>query len=258
MSAPLWLFASAFAGLAVAAPAAARPLDQVRESGTIELCANPNALPFSAKQGERRGFQIEMGDALAKQLGVALQIGWVVTQFDASRTDCDLVLDAIAIPEAQGETRLKLSKSYRRSGIVLAVRADNPALHALGDIDRAAKVGVMPGSMAAMWLGKRGVHTSPNVFEDGLLDEVASGEVVAAAVTPTSIGFYNSAHPDRPMRLVDAFAREPDLAWNVAVGMVKPDPALTDAVNAALDRLLADGTIRRIYASYGVELLPPR
>jgi len=242
---------------ASAGSAASRPLSQVEESGTIALCAHPNALPFSAKNGERHGFQIEMGEALAKALGVTLTRNWVITGFDVNRADCDMVLDAIADPEAQGETRLKLSKPYRRSGVALAVLASNQSINAANDLNARTKVGVLPGSMVAMWLNHHGIHTTPNVFEDGLLDEVANGEEPAAAVTPTAIAFYNQTHTDHPMRVVDAFAKEPDLNWNVAVGLVKPDEALVDAVNAALDKLLTDGAIARIYAGYGLQLRPP-
>ena len=49
-----------------------------------------------------------------------------------------------------------------------------------------------------------------------------------------------------------------DLNWNVAVGMVRPDDALREAVDAALDRLRDDGTIDRIYGRYGVVLQAPR
>ena len=45
----------------------------------------------------------------------------------------------------------------------------------------------------------------------------------------------------------------PELRWEVAVGMRNADDALVAAVNTALDRILADGTVSRIYASYGIE-----
>jgi len=52
---------------------------------------------------------------------------------------------------------------------------------------------------------------------------------------------------------VRAQDNEPELRWNVAVGLRRADDALLDAVNAALKALLDDGTIRTIYARYGIE-----
>jgi ABC-type amino acid transport substrate-binding protein len=54
-----------------------------------------------------------------------------------------------------------------------------------------------------------------------------------------------------------AFASVPELNWAVAVGMRKADDALVDSINAALGKLLADGTVQRIYAGYGIELHAP-
>ena len=50
----------------------------------------------------------------------------------------------------------------------------------------------------------------------------------------------------------------PDLAWNVAVGLRRPDDAMREAIDAALDRLSDDGTIAQIYGRYGVSVQRPR
>lgn len=249
---------SALAALVLSIPAVARPLDQVKESGAIVLCAHPNALPFSAKDGARHGFQLELGAAIAREIGVGFDTHWTVSAHDLNRADCDFVLDAIAVPEAQDESHLTLSKPYGASGIALAVRGDNQTIQAFGDLARAGKVGILPGSMAAMYLGQHGVRTSPAGFESDLLDEVAAGELAGAAVTPTAIGFYNEQHAGRPMKALALFAAVPDLNWNVAAGIAKPDAALVAAIDAALDKLNAAGRVKAIYAAYGVTLPPPR
>jgi polar amino acid transport system substrate-binding protein len=109
-----------------------------------------------------------------------------------------------------------------------------------------------------MMLSKRGVQTSPFGFEDEIMDALAKGEIDAAAVTPAAIGWFNQAHPDARVRRIPAFEDDPDLNWNVAVGMVSPDEKLRQGVDAALEALLADGTLARIYARYNVELQPPK
>lgn len=243
--------------LSCAVPAIARPLSQIKESA-LTLCANPNALPFSAKNGAKRGFQIDLASALAKAIGVELDIHWVISGIDRSRADCDVIVDAIADDEVLDDAHLKASKPYRRSGVALAVRADNAKIASLADIREGMKIGVLPGSLAAKILIERKIQTYPAMFEDELLDGVASGEIAAAAVTPTAIGYYNLTHPSQSIRVVDAFVGIHDLNWNVAIGLVKPDAALTTAINAALDKLLAAGTVKAIYARYGVILMPPK
>ena len=241
-----------------AAPAAARELAEIKASGTVVLCAHPNSLPFASKDGARHGFQVELGEALARQLGVTLTRDWVVTRYDLFRAACDIVIDSIADRQAQEESGLQLSKPYRRSGVALAVRAEDTRTRSLDDLGGRRKVGVLTSSIAAMTLDKRGIETVPGLFEDEMLAMLVKGEIDAAAVTPTSTGYYNLRHPKAKLRIVHVFDGEPDLSWNVAVGMRRPDAALRQAIDDALTRLIADGTMKRVYARYGVELLPPR
>lgn len=240
----------------LAASAAARGLAEVKASGTIALCAHPNSLPFASKDGRRHGFQVELAEALAQQLGVTLTRDWIITRYDLFRAQCDIVMDSIADPEAQQQSGLQLSKPYRRSGVALALGVGDKT-HSLDDLAH-RKVGVLTSSIAAMTLNKRGIDTVPGLFEDELLAMLAKGEVDAAAVTPTSIGYYNLRHPEAKLRLAYVFDGQPDMSWNVAVGMRRPDAELRQAIDDALTRLLADGTVKRVYAHYGVEVLPPR
>jgi polar amino acid transport system substrate-binding protein len=241
-----------------ATPAGARALADIKASGTIVLCAHPSSLPFAKKDGTRHGFQVEMADALAKQLGVMLGEDWVITRFDLNRTQCDVVMDSIVDPEAQEGSGLQLSKPYRRSGVVLALRGDDTRTRSLDDLGGKRKIGVLASSLAAMTIDQRGIDTVPSLFEDEALAMLVKGEVDAAAVSSTSIGYYNLRHPGAKLRLLAAFDDNPELSWNVAVGMRRPDAALRAAVDDALDRLVADGTVKRIFAHYGVVLQPPQ
>ena len=94
---------------------------QFATSGVLGLCAHPNSLPFANKAGDPPGFQIELGNALARELGVSLRPDWIITQYQMRSAGCDILLDVIADREAQGETRLRISKPYYRTGVALAV-----------------------------------------------------------------------------------------------------------------------------------------
>src|SRR5579883_1680249 len=107
----------AIAALARGSAAQARSLDAVRESGVLGLCAHPNSLPFASKAGDPPGFQVELGQALARELGVSLRLDWIITQYQMRSAGCDIVLDVIADREAQGETNLRISKPYYRTGV---------------------------------------------------------------------------------------------------------------------------------------------
>jgi ABC-type amino acid transport substrate-binding protein len=249
--------AVAFAQFACAPDLGARPLSSIKERGHLLVCANPNALPFAAKKGERRGVQLELAQALADQLGVALEVGWVVFPNQIFAVDCDIVLDSIVDAEAQGERRVKLSRPYQQSGVALAFRSGVAPVADYAQLKPGLRIGTMVSSIARVYLGKRDIATIPFTFEDEMMEALGKGEIDVAAVSPATIGFYNLTHPDTPAKATMAFAGVPELNWAVAVGMRKADDALVDSINAALGKLLADGTVQRIYAGYGIELHAP-
>jgi polar amino acid transport system substrate-binding protein len=242
---------------ALTSPVHARSLEAIRSSGVISLCAHPNSLPFASKAGDPPGFQIELGQALARQLGVSLRPDWIITQYQMRSAGCDIVLDVIADPEAQGETHLKISTPYYRTGVALAVPTSSQ-LASFKNLNEHTKVGVQVGSVAAMIIGQRQVPTSTFGFEIDSLEALANHEVDAAAVTPTMAAYYNLTHPEKAVRILGFDESEPNLSWNVAVGMVRPDDSLREAIDHALERLRADGTIDKIYGHYGVTLQKPR
>src|SRR3974390_2284406 len=239
----------ALAAVGLTGPAQARSLDAIRESGVLGLCAHPNSLPFASKAGDPPGFQVELGQALAHELGVSLRLEWIITQYQMRSAGCDIVLDIIADREAQGETNLRISKPYYRTGVALAVPQASQ-LTSFKSLDEHTKVGVQVGSGAAMIIGQRHVPTSTFGFEIDSLDALANHEIDAAAVTPTAAGYFNLTHPDQAGRILDRDESEADLNWNVAVGMVRPDDALRAAIDAALAKLRDDGTLERIYRRY--------
>src|SRR6516164_9079687 len=238
-------------------PVEARSLDTIRSLGAIGLCAHPNSLPFASKAGDPPGFQIELGNALARELGVSLRLDWIITQYQMRSAGCDIVLDVIADREAQGETNLRISQPYYRTGVTLTVPSTSK-LTSYKSLDEHTKVGVQVGSVAAMIISQRHVPTSTFGFEVDSLEALANHEIDAAAVTPTAAAYYNLTPPEKAVRILDLDENEADLNWNVAVGMVRPDERLRDAIDRALERLRADGTVDRIYGRYGIALQPPK
>ena len=247
-----WTCALAFA-LALAAPAShARTLAEVQARGILSMCANPDALPYASNKPDTPGFQIEIGRALAQSLGVKLQVDWIVPRMRAGLVDCDMLLDTIVDPGlARGP--LKLSHAYQRSGVALALPRASDAIQRFSDVAPGKRVGVMVNSVASMLLNQRGLYTVPYAFESEMIADLASGGLDACAVSPASIAYYIRTHPDAGLRYTHAYDTQPELAWTVAVGLRRSDDALVDAINLALDRMIRDGTLARIYATYGVD-----
>ena len=87
----------------------------------ISLCAHPNALPFASRKDDPPGFQIELARAIAGQLGVALDVAWVVSPIQYRSAECDIIMDTIVDEQLQAEGRVRVSKPYHHSGVALAL-----------------------------------------------------------------------------------------------------------------------------------------
>ena len=240
------------AGLPCAHPSAARTLAEVKALGAISMCANPDALPFASDRADAPGFQIELGREIAKALGVSLTTEWILPRRRASIVNCDMLFDRVNDPEAY-EGPIQLSRPYHKSSIALGLAPGASPVRDYREIETGRKVGVLINSLASVVLGKRGVSTSPYVFESDLVADLLKGDLYGGAVSSNTLSYYIFSHPDAGLRLVRAFEGEPELTWEVSVALRRSDAALLDAVNTALSTLLADGTITRIYARYGIE-----
>jgi polar amino acid transport system substrate-binding protein len=256
-------YAGALGGIALVAlalslslPAQARSLEEVKARGRISLCGHPDALPFASEKADPPGFQVEIGRAIAEQLGVSLEMLWIKPRYRANLVNCDMMLDNIS-DQSLYEGKLLLSRPYHRTGIALGVNGQFADVKAFDDFKPGQKIGVMVGSLAQTVLGKRGLTTSPYAFEEDMLEDLAKGDLAGAAVSPGRLAWYIRNHPASGVRLVHAYDGEPQLAWSVAAGFRKSDQALVDSVNAVLGRLLEDGTIAGIYQKYGLEHRAP-
>ena len=237
------------------ASADARSLETVLERGALTLCASPNALPFASKSGPVPEFQIELGEKIAEQLGVKLTREWVISAIQYRRADCDLVLDVIArkdTPPAGGAGITPLPSQRRRArgaGRFVRLVAGQPRLRSTRR---------STGRLAGLHDARQGRHRHLSVRIRDIVAALANREIEAAAVTPMTVGWFNLHHVDKPLRLISAFDSDQDLNWNIAAGLLRPDDRLQARVDAAIEALLADGTIARIYARYGITLRPPQ
>lgn len=244
-----WVASLAACGCAFAV---ARPLAEVQMAKQLSLCANPNALPFAAERGELPGFQIEIARALAQRMGLELQVLWIVPRYRAVTVDCDMLMDTILSPGVE-QRGLRPSLPYNVSGVGLVFAPGQPTVPDYKSLRAGTRVGVMMNSLASLVVSRTGAAMVPFGFEDDMMEAVAHGEVQAGAVSLATAGYYNLRHSSQPLTVVRAQDSEPDLRWNVAVGLRRADDALLDAVNAALKALLDDGTIGSIYTRYGIE-----
>jgi ABC-type amino acid transport substrate-binding protein len=216
-------------------------------------------LPFSSQDHTLPGVQLEIATALAKLLEVPLHVEWIVYTYHARRTNCDAIIGSI-VPGDQGDKDKRpgpqLSKPYVGGSYVLVVPRATAGVQRPEDL-HGGKIGVQHTSWPHYMLQTRGIATMSYASQMELLDAVAQGEVAAGMVSNSYVGWYLKLHPEGAVKVAEAFAPDRELQWNVAIGLRNADAAILEAVNQALERLLAAQTIQGIFAKYGIPYVPP-
>jgi len=244
-----------FASGALSADAAS--LATVRERETFGVCAHPDALPYSSQDRTLPGFQLEIAEAIAGQLGVRLRVEWIVFTRHARRVDCDATIGSIVKADTDGGSPRRgprLTKPYVASGYVLVIPATSASIERLEEVK--GKVAVEHSSWPHYVLDSRKLPLSSYGSASEILDAVAKGEAIAGLVPDAYAGWYLKLHPGA-VKISDTYVPERDFRWNVAVALRNADAPLVEAVNRALDALIADQTIPKIFARYGIRYRPP-
>ncbi len=264
-------------GLAlVPARAPARPLDEVKASGTLRVTVYRDNAPFSWSEGGKlRGIDVDIGAALARDLGVKVE--YMELRAD-DRVDDDLrngVWRGTVVGQAPGDVMLhvpydhqleirndlvKLAAPYHVEGLAMAV--DPASAERARDLSlfETEKVAVDVGTLADFVLVSardhallanvvhvRGTQQAFEAFERG---EVAAFYGSASEVEPL-------AHASkRPVVLVDPSTTVPK-RWTLALAVRVNARDLGYAVGDSIEAMKASGELKRIFENYGVTWQPP-
>ena len=243
----------------------AASLAELRQSGSLRLCANPSALPYSnlADKGNLAGFQIELARAVAREMGLELGVIWVRNAADIKNSDCDAVMDVVATSyDREGLTGplttripLRLSRPYAENGVALVV-SSRSSVRRFDDL-HGKKIGVTVGTIEHEWLAKRGFGISIFASQEDIIAAIEAGEIEVGVANPVTIGWYRHEHPSAAVKVPDGYEPETGLRWNVSIGLRRADDALLAAVDAAVARVVKQRIPAQIYAKYGIPYLPP-
>jgi polar amino acid transport system substrate-binding protein len=227
----------------LAASAEARTLDEIRKDGKIIVATEGAFPPFNFFKGPSlTGFEVELGEALVKKMGLAIE--WRALSFDALlaglRQDrWDLVIASFGITPERAKAVTFTDPHYCSGGIVVAKDA---AIR--GPKDLAGKVvAVQTGSTYLENVNKlSGLKEVKNYPKDtDCRSALVSGRVDAWVtdkfVAKAALEGDNSA---------GLKAGEFVFVERIACAVQKGNTSLAQAVNKALGELMADGTYEKI------------
>ncbi|NKQ11704.1 cystine ABC transporter substrate-binding protein [Pseudomonas sp. SST3] len=226
---------------------AADLLDEVKANVTLKVGIEGTYPPFNYQDetGQLTGFEVDFANALAKQLGVKAEFQptkWdgILAALESGRLD--VVINQVTISEERKQ-KYDFSTPYTVSGIqALTRKADADSIKTPADLaDR--KVGVGLGTNYEQWLKEnvpqadiRTYDDDPTKFQDlnvGRIDVILVDRLAAFEMVEKT--------GDRLAVAGDAFSRQES-----GIALRKGNPQLLAAINAAIARLRADGTLQQL------------
>jgi polar amino acid transport system substrate-binding protein len=241
----LWLAGSVLAQQ-IALPQRNRDAGVVRWGSDAEGGA-PFVYP-DPRTGKEIGFEVDLAQELGRVLGVRFerrQAGYESLVQVLDRGDCDVVLNGFEPTPARLQ-QVRFTRPYYVFQQQLSVGPSGREIKALADCAR-RRVGVLGQSQSHQLL-----QTIPGVEIIVYESNVTAYEDVVNGRNAASLADLPIARALRPMfpALVDV--GEPFGEYFYAMAVRRSEPALVRALDQALEQLLADGTLERIYRAWGL------
>jgi cystine transport system substrate-binding protein len=250
--------ALAFAFAASAAPAYADQglLAQVKARGTLRVALEGTYPPFDYQDagGNLVGFEVDIANAVAKQLGVKpefIPTKWdgILAGLDSGRYDA--IFNQVTITPERLQ-KYDFSQPYTISGIQIITRKGQEST-ITKPADLAGKaVGVGLGTNYEKWLRTNVPQAIVKTYDDDPTKyaDLRAGRIDAVLNDRLVVG-YLIAHSDGQI----VAAGEPFAKQDQGIALRKGSTDLLDAINASLDALHKDGTFKTISVKwFGIDV----
>ena len=213
-------------------------------------------LTFLEPDGTYTGFGIEMAESIAKELGVGFK--FVPTSWPTLTADVledpqkfDLAIGGITITDKRLETML-MSEGYLANGKTILCRStDADKYKSLEDIDKPeVKVMVNPGGTNELLAKEKLTHATIIVHQSNLEIPglIADGVADIMITEITEAPYYISIDERLAAPLID----KPFTNGFIGVLMRKGQEDLLNAVNNIIERMKAEGTLKKLHEKYGL------
>jgi L-cystine transport system substrate-binding protein len=237
---------------ALAQPASADDLAQIRTSGVLRIGTEGTYAPFTYHDdaGRLTGFDVELANGIAQRLGVKPQFiegKWdgLIGGLDVNRYDA--VINEVAVTDER-KHKYDYSDPYITSHAVLIVASDNTTIRSFDDLKGRKSANTLTSNVGRI-AAAHGAQVIPAQGFDESIDLLVAGRVDATVNDSLSFLDYKKREPDARIKVV-AVDTSPNSSDKSAVLIRKGNPKLRVAINDALAGMRKDGTYQRISIKY--------
>jgi ABC-type amino acid transport substrate-binding protein len=227
-----------------------------RDTLVVGTTGDYRPLSFREEDGTYWGFDIEIAKEIASHLGVGIkfvQTSWPTLTADvlAEPQTFDLAISGITITAARREVML-MSEGYLANGKTIICRASEAArFQSLADIDKPeVRVMVNPGGLNEKFAHENLTHATIIVHQknEEIPELIAEGEADVMITEITEAPYYVKTDT----RLAAPLLNKPFTHGEIGALMKKGQEDLLQMVSNIIQKMKADGTLRRLHEKYGL------
>ena len=216
--------------------------------GKLTMSTNAAFPPYemTTDSGDFEGIDVEVAGAIAKKLGLELQIDDM--DFDAAllaaqQGKSDIVMAGVSVTEERQKV-MEFSTSYA-TGVQVIIVKEGSDIASADDLE-GKMIGTQRGTTGSIYCSDDYGDDHVTMYDNGLtaVQALNNGQVDCVVIDSEPAKKFVEANPG--LKILDTEYVSEDYA----IGMGKGNTALLDAVNAAIEELEADGTIDAIVAKY--------
>ena len=223
-------------------------LDAIKSAGVLKIGTEGTYAPFTYHDasGKLVGFDVEIGEAIAKKIGVQAEFvegKWdgLIAGIDAKRYD--VVINQVSVsPERQA--KYDFSTPYITSKAVVLVKSDS-AIASFADLKGKKAAQSLTSNFGKLAQAAGAELVATDGFNQSV-ELVLSGRADATINDSISFLDFKKHKPDAPLKI----AATQDNADHAAVLLAMGQPELLTAINEALAAAQQDGTYLQISHKY--------
>ena len=216
--------------------------------GKLTMSTNAAFPPYemTTDSGDLEGIDIEVAGAIAKKLGLELQVDDM--DFDAAlhaaqQGKSDIVMAGVSVTEERQKV-MEFSDSYATGVQVIIVKEDSE-IASVEDLD-GKMIGTQRGTTGNIYCTDDYGEDHITTYDNGLtaVQALMNGQVDCVVIDQEPAKAFVAAN--QGLKILDTEYVSEDYA----IGMAKGNTALQSAVNKALAELQEDGTVQSIVDKY--------